>query len=299
MTPVAGRLAGRVFLNNRYHDPTLGRFISVDPLVATVTRDAYGYGNNNPTTYSDPSGLCKTNSDGICQSGEGSGDPLWGLDEYSGDDLAALWFQEGTRVFKPEVTYWNPGGLNICYGQAACSSAYARFVNTGDLDGAKAIARGYCIQHSSGCAVDSWLGNVAYVAGTTYVGYQAGLTAETRAAQSAPVVGPKPLGVDLSKIRAGVNSQARARHIGGTPDRQKAQGGYMSSLDDAQAVPDHVHDGTATVMSQGTNEQIVVYDPHVTGFNSNTLNGYVGQETHVFIIKGTQKVSVVPASPAA
>jgi hypothetical protein len=192
----------------------------VDPLV-TVTRDAYGYGNNNPTTYSDPSGLCKTNSDGICQSGEGSGNPLWGLDEYSGDDLAALWFQEGTRVFKPEVTYWNPGGLNICYGQAACSSAYARFVNTGDLDGAKAIARGYCIQHSSGCAVDSWLGNVAYVA------------------------------------------------------------------------------GTATVMSQGTNEQIVVYDPHVTGFNSNTLNGYVGQETHVFIIKGTQKVSVVPASPAA
>jgi uncharacterized protein RhaS with RHS repeats len=45
-----------VFLNNRYLDPTLGRFISVDPLV-NMTHDAYGYGNNNPTTYSDPSGL--------------------------------------------------------------------------------------------------------------------------------------------------------------------------------------------------------------------------------------------------
>jgi hypothetical protein len=56
MTPVAGRLAGRVFLNNRYHDPTLGRFISVDPLV-NVTHDAYGYGHNNPTRYSDPTGL--------------------------------------------------------------------------------------------------------------------------------------------------------------------------------------------------------------------------------------------------
>jgi hypothetical protein len=145
-----------------------------------------------------------------------------GLGRIQRDDLAALWFEEGTRVFKPEGTYWNPGGLNICYGQAACSSAYAHFVNTGDLDGAKALARGYCIQHSSGCAFDSWLGNVAYVAGTTYVG-----------------------------------------------------------------------------LSQGTNGQIVVYDPHVTGFNNNTLNGYVGRETHVFIIKGTQKVGVVPASPAA
>jgi RHS repeat-associated protein len=64
--------AGVSFLNNRYHDPTLGRFISVDPLV-NVTHDAYGYGNNNPISYSDPSGLCATNEFGICQSGEGSG----------------------------------------------------------------------------------------------------------------------------------------------------------------------------------------------------------------------------------
>ena len=44
------------YLNNRYHDPTLARFISVDLLV-TITRDAYGYGGNNPIMYSDPSGL--------------------------------------------------------------------------------------------------------------------------------------------------------------------------------------------------------------------------------------------------
>jgi RHS repeat-associated protein len=48
---------GLDYLNNRYHDPTLGRFISVDSLVS-VTGSAYGYGNNNPTTYSDPTGLC-------------------------------------------------------------------------------------------------------------------------------------------------------------------------------------------------------------------------------------------------
>jgi hypothetical protein len=37
-------------------DPTLGRFISVDPLV-NKTHDAYGYGRNNPMTFTDPSGL--------------------------------------------------------------------------------------------------------------------------------------------------------------------------------------------------------------------------------------------------
>ena len=47
---------GLDYLNNRYHDPTLGRLVSVDPLVS-VTRDPYGYGNNNPITYSDPTGL--------------------------------------------------------------------------------------------------------------------------------------------------------------------------------------------------------------------------------------------------
>jgi hypothetical protein len=57
MTGWPGRVASVSFLNNRYHDPTLGRFISVDSLVS-VTGSAYGYGNNNPTTYSDPTGLC-------------------------------------------------------------------------------------------------------------------------------------------------------------------------------------------------------------------------------------------------
>ena len=47
---------GRVFLNNRYYDPTTGQFLSVDPLVA-VTGDPYLYAGGNPTTRSDPSGL--------------------------------------------------------------------------------------------------------------------------------------------------------------------------------------------------------------------------------------------------
>ena len=46
-----------MFLNNRYHDPTLGAFVSVDPLVS-LTGQPYSYGSNNPVTFSDPSGLC-------------------------------------------------------------------------------------------------------------------------------------------------------------------------------------------------------------------------------------------------
>jgi len=48
---------GLAYLDNRYYDPDLGVFLSVDPLVAT-TGTPYLYANANPTTLSDPSGLC-------------------------------------------------------------------------------------------------------------------------------------------------------------------------------------------------------------------------------------------------
>ena len=58
-----------MFLNNRYHDPTLGTFISVDPLVAS-TGEPYIYASGNPTTHSDPTGLC-TYVSGTCYFGGG------------------------------------------------------------------------------------------------------------------------------------------------------------------------------------------------------------------------------------
>jgi RHS repeat-associated protein len=45
------------YLNHRYMNPTTGQFLSVDPLVDT-THQPYLYANGNPTTLSDPSGLC-------------------------------------------------------------------------------------------------------------------------------------------------------------------------------------------------------------------------------------------------
>ncbi|WP_404974642.1 polymorphic toxin-type HINT domain-containing protein [[Kitasatospora] papulosa] len=51
---------GLTHLGAREYDPTLGRFISVDPLLDLADpqqMNGYNYANNNPTTLSDPSGL--------------------------------------------------------------------------------------------------------------------------------------------------------------------------------------------------------------------------------------------------
>ncbi|MET9274465.1 polymorphic toxin-type HINT domain-containing protein [Kribbella sp. NPDC003557] len=51
---------GLTHLGAREYDPKLGRFISVDPLVDVAdpqTLNGYRYGNNNPSTFSDPDGL--------------------------------------------------------------------------------------------------------------------------------------------------------------------------------------------------------------------------------------------------
>jgi RHS repeat-associated protein len=60
---------GLTHLGAREYDPTLGRFISVDPLMDLADPqhlNGYTYSNNNPTTYSDPSGLCPDDGTGNC-----------------------------------------------------------------------------------------------------------------------------------------------------------------------------------------------------------------------------------------
>ncbi|MFF5934255.1 polymorphic toxin-type HINT domain-containing protein [Streptomyces sp. NPDC012508] len=50
---------GLTHLGAREYDPTLGRFISVDPkmdVAESQTMNPYAYGNNSPITFSDPSG---------------------------------------------------------------------------------------------------------------------------------------------------------------------------------------------------------------------------------------------------
>jgi RHS repeat-associated protein len=60
---------GMTHLGAREYDPGLGRFISVDPLVAPgdpQQLNAYAYSVNNPTTFSDPTGMRPEDEPGYC-----------------------------------------------------------------------------------------------------------------------------------------------------------------------------------------------------------------------------------------
>lgn len=50
------------YLQSRYYDPELGRFLNADALVSTgqglLGNNMFAYCNNNPSNYSDPSGMC-------------------------------------------------------------------------------------------------------------------------------------------------------------------------------------------------------------------------------------------------
>ncbi|WP_239516645.1 RHS repeat-associated core domain-containing protein [Streptomyces sp. ICC4] len=51
---------GLTHIGAREYDPALGQFISIDPLLSTdlhQSLNGYSYANNNPATYSDPTGL--------------------------------------------------------------------------------------------------------------------------------------------------------------------------------------------------------------------------------------------------
>ncbi|NEA59600.1 hypothetical protein G3I60_36945 [Streptomyces sp. SID13666] len=73
---------GLTHLGARDYDPTLGRFISADPLFEATDPNqigGYTYAGNNPVTYSDPSGLMVYESDekGGVSTGGGTDIPVW------------------------------------------------------------------------------------------------------------------------------------------------------------------------------------------------------------------------------
>jgi RHS repeat-associated protein len=49
---------GFLYARNRYYDPTMGRFVSTDPMGYVDGPNSYQFALNNPAVYSDPMGLC-------------------------------------------------------------------------------------------------------------------------------------------------------------------------------------------------------------------------------------------------
>jgi RHS repeat-associated protein len=75
---------GLIYMGARYYDPTLGRFMAIDPLpvnplgVHGINR--YAYANNNPFRFYDPTGAA---TEEVLVSGRGGHEePDWNRDEY-------------------------------------------------------------------------------------------------------------------------------------------------------------------------------------------------------------------------
>ncbi len=92
-------------------------------------------------------------------------------------------------------------------------------------------------------------------------------------------------------------AQTQNRHIRGNPKYGGA--GYFIDGKDAQAVLTAFHEGRVTILGRRPNGNLLVRCDDVTGFNHNPGAGYHDQPTHVFMLKGTTSVSVVPIDPNA
>lgn len=67
---------GLTYMQQRYYDPGIGRFLSVDPVTADGSSgtnfNRYWYANNNPYTLSDPDGRRACGKDTTCQLAQGA-----------------------------------------------------------------------------------------------------------------------------------------------------------------------------------------------------------------------------------
>ncbi len=64
----ADTTTGLTHVGAREYDPTIGQFLSVDPVLAPddpQSLNGYGYAGNSPVTESDPTGLCPADLCGV------------------------------------------------------------------------------------------------------------------------------------------------------------------------------------------------------------------------------------------
>ena len=114
------------YLNNRYYDPGIGAFTSVDPLVGK-TGTPYLYGAGNPATLSDPSGLCQTFGSFQDKSGNWHGGSY---DDGKSCDVEPSGFPSTIDV-PQRPTKWHPTGPEsaACDGNEAQQQANVNCFN--------------------------------------------------------------------------------------------------------------------------------------------------------------------------
>ncbi len=103
---------GLMYLNARYYDPTLGRFLSPDPLMDPGdprTLDRYRYADNNPVMLKDASGLCSVHMNAkeledCANASKNSGEILRKVKQQAYSDQAGIkrgWAEQVRRLNSP------------------------------------------------------------------------------------------------------------------------------------------------------------------------------------------------------
>lgn len=205
---------GLTHLGAREYDPTLGRFLSVDPVMDLSDPQqihGYTYSNNSPITSSDPTGLWTSAGDndrrdtGGCKdhcgkpststaSPGGPGKPgvedtiqkfeqdvIKGNSPKSNDPnfLISIWSTLGSPA---REDFWNMqigDGESACFGRTGCRQAWLYILeHPDDILGAKKIAATYCVDNYDECAGEKNFEkfvNVAMYDALMLVGLRAGM----------------------------------------------------------------------------------------------------------------------------
>ncbi|MEU3901294.1 polymorphic toxin-type HINT domain-containing protein [Streptomyces sp. NPDC029519] len=185
---------GLTHIGAREYDPTIGQFISVDPLLEadkSQTLNGYSYAANNPITYSDPTGTrladcvggwneCGPGGNGgikdqhqVVDSGasndsgtSAAGDSAWvathSPSSTDADILFARFTEYSSNGRAPDGDYWstpiiqNNGPGQACFGREGCRQALLYLTRGGDdLAKAKHIAATYCLDNAKACVDDA------------------------------------------------------------------------------------------------------------------------------------------------
>ncbi|MEM7480683.1 MAG: Ig-like domain-containing protein [Acidobacteriota bacterium] len=87
----ADSLTGLVYARNRWYDPSMGRFITLDPLGYVDGPNPYQYGLNNPYAFSDPLGLCASCGSTAAEFGQFGLGIVKGLARQGWDVVTGTW----------------------------------------------------------------------------------------------------------------------------------------------------------------------------------------------------------------
>ena len=131
---------GLLYLNARYHDPVLGRFLSPDdwdPTIPGVGTNRYAYAANDPINLSDPSGHLHPSADpNYSPDGSSWGAPSgsrsfwggssWGGSSWGGSFGGSAWSTPDPTIYPSGKEFLSPGYFGF-RSRASTSITFAQY----------------------------------------------------------------------------------------------------------------------------------------------------------------------------